>query len=109
VLHDGLLLPAYMIADAAVLGIWRRHPGKVSWINHVRLPGGICLVLLLVYGSEILRLNTVQFDYSTGRSDAPYLDHWLFLTGLLFGTSALAYILRMARLRRASREAGDQG
>jgi hypothetical protein len=109
VVHDGLLLPAYMIVDAAVLALWRRHPGRVAWINHVRIPGGICLVLLLVYASEILRLNGDQFAYSTGRSDQPYLAHWLFLTALLFGLSGLSYLVRTARSGRAGRRRADFG
>lgn len=97
IVHDMLLLPAYVAADAAVLALWRRRPGRVSWINHVRVPAGISLTLLLIYASEILRLNTVQFDYSTSHSDSPYRSRWLVLTGLLFGLSAAWYLARVGR------------
>jgi len=107
VLHDGLLAPLYIAVDALLVTAWRRAPGRVAWINHVRVPAGISAVLLLVYASEILRRNTDQFEYSTGRSDAGYLPHWLFLSGLCFGASALLYLARLlAAVRRPRHPAG---
>jgi len=105
-LHDGLLVPLYVGLDALLVAVWRRHPGRVAWINHVRVPAGISLVLLLVYAGEILRRNTVQFDYSTGRSDAVYLPHWLFLTAVLFGASALILVGRVVRDRGGGSDRG---
>jgi hypothetical protein len=97
VLHDAVLVPAYIGLDAALVALWRRRPGRVPWLNHVRLPAAFSGLLLLVWSPEILRRAT-SFSHQSGRSTDPYLAHWLFVTAAVFGISALAYVVRrMAR------------
>jgi hypothetical protein len=37
---------------------------------------------------------------ATGLTQAPFLDRWLLITAVLFGSSALAYGIRLVLLRR---------
>ena len=99
VLHDALLVPAYIALDAALVALWRRRPGRVAWLNFVRVPAAGSGLLFLIWSPEILRKAT-SFQHQTGRSTDPYLSHWLFLTALLFAVSALAYVARLAMMRR---------
>jgi hypothetical protein len=97
VLHDALLVPAYIGLDAVLVALWRRHPGRVPWLNPVRMPAAFCGMLLLIWSPEILRRATF-FAHQTGRSTDPYLGRWLFVTAVAFAGSALAYLIRrMAR------------
>jgi len=93
VLHDTVLVPAYIGVDAALVAVWRRHPGRVPWLNHVRIPAAFSGMLLLIWSPEILRKATF-FQHQTGRSTDPYLAHWLFVSAVVFGVSALAYLIR---------------
>jgi hypothetical protein len=93
VAHDALLVPAYIGADAALVALWRRRPGRVPWLNHVRMPAAFSGLLLLVWSPEILRKAT-SFQHQTGRSTQPYLGHWLFVTALVFVGSGIGYAIR---------------
>ncbi len=101
VLHDLLLLPLYAIADRSLTEVWRRsssHPesAAVPWLNRVRFPAAISLLLLLVYWPEISRRHTV-LQADSRLSTHPYLSHWLLVTGILFALSALSYAVRLRR------------
>jgi hypothetical protein len=100
--HDVILLPIYVLADAAAVSLWRRMPGPrgAPWLNHIRFPAAISLVLLLVYLPEITRRRTALTGNSR-LSDTPYLSHWLLAVGILFGVSILSYLLRVLRAVRA--------
>jgi hypothetical protein len=99
VLHDALLLPAYVLVDAAAVALWRRHPGPVAWLNFVRVPGAVSGMLFLVYSPEILG-KAESFQQKTGRSTDPYLAHWLLVTAILAAGSAVWYLARLAVVRR---------
>ena len=47
-IHDGLLLPVYVLLDAAAIQLWRRRPGRVAWLNFVRIPLAVSGMLLLI-------------------------------------------------------------
>jgi hypothetical protein len=100
--HDLVLWPLYALADRRAVRLARRHPGRlpaVPWINHLRVPVIVSAVLLGISLPLVLRLSAgTYFDYS-GVSEAPYLGHWLLVTGLLFAGSAVIYALRLARAR----------
>jgi hypothetical protein len=98
VVHDVILLPIYVLADAAAVSLWRRMPGPrgAPWLNHVRFPAAVSLVLLLVYAPEITRRRTALTGNSR-LSDTPYLSHWLFVVAILFGVSILSYVVRLVR------------
>ena len=105
VLHDALLVPLYIAADALLVALWRRHPGRVGWLNFVRIPAAVSGMLLIVYSTEILRLSDGAFEHKTGRPDSAYAQHWLFLTGVLAAVSAAWYALALARSRARPAEA----
>jgi hypothetical protein len=99
VLHDAVLVPAYIGLDATLVAVWRARPGRTPWLNHVRYPAAISAVLFGVYAPLILR-KARSFRYATGRDPDAYLSHWLFVTAVLFGLSALCYLARCLARRR---------
>lgn len=103
VLHDAVLLPLYGLANLSLTGIWRIAPREttVPWLNYVRFPAAISLVLLLIFYPEISRRRTAQFSNS-GLTNHGYFAHWLLVTGILFGISALTYAARLGRVLRSS-------
>jgi hypothetical protein len=97
--HDLLLVPLYSLADRSARTVIRhRDPGlpAVRWINYVRVPAALSGLLLLVWFPLILRLSTA-YHASTTLSPAPYLWHWLAVTGALFLLSAVAFAVRLRR------------
>src|SRR6201999_1567518 len=66
VLHDAVLVPAYIGVDAALVALSRRRPGRVPWLNHIRMPAALSGMLLLIWSPEILRRATF-FRHQTGR------------------------------------------
>lgn len=101
VVHDLLLLPAYVALDAGLVALWRRHPGRVAWLTFVRLPLVVSGALLLVFSPVILRLST-GYEGKTGRSMDGFLGDWLLVTAVLAAGSLLAYLARVAAVRRRS-------
>lgn len=99
-LHDLVLLPLYATADRAVLrGLGAA--GHRSRAMYVRVPAALSALLLLVWFPLISGMVDVRYRSATGRSAEGYLDHWLLITAVLFGGSALLLALR---LRRATKE-----
>jgi hypothetical protein len=106
--HDLLLLPLYSLADRSASAVIRhRAPSlpAITWVNYVRVPAGLSALLLLIWFPLILRLRT-HYQGSTTLSPAPYLWHWLAVTGALFLLSAAAFALR---LRGRPRPAAPSG
>ena len=99
VLHDGLLLPLYVLLDASILTLWRRRPGRVAWLNFVRIPLAVSGMLLLMFSPLILR-QAESFEYKTGRSYDDFVGRWLLVTAILAAVSALWYLARLAVVRR---------
>jgi len=102
--HDLVLVPLYSLADRSALAVLRhRAPAlpSVAWVNYVRVPAALSGLLLLVWFPLILRL-TGAYQASTTLSPAPYLWHWLAVTGALFLLSAVAFAFRL----RAARATG---
>jgi|SRR4051794_40871966 hypothetical protein len=100
--HDLVLMPLYSLADrSAAAAIRHRAPQlpALPWINYLRVPAALSGLLLLVWLPLILRLRT-RYQASTTLSPAPFLWHWLAVTGALFLLSAAALALRMRTLRR---------
>jgi len=100
VVHDLVLFPLYAGFDAVLVLLLRRHPtlatiGGVRWLNHLRVPALVSGLLLLVWSPLILRLPTA-FHAASGLSDQPFLPHWLAVTVVLFGTSAVILTARIA-------------
>lgn len=106
--HDIVLLPLYAVADMSLSQLWRRtsraEQSPVPWLNYVRFPAAISLLLLLVFWPEISRRHTA-LQASSELSTQPYFVHWLLVTGILFAVSAVGYALRLRRHGR-QRSAG---
>ena len=126
--HDLLLFPLYSLADLSLrrlLPRWasrsgdRRGPGPAGdpasdiallpqgppappFINHLRVPAGFSLLLLVVWFPLILGLSSADYHQASDLTTAPYLGRWLAVTGVLFLASAVSYAFR---LRRASTRA----
>jgi hypothetical protein len=97
--HDVILVPLYGLANISLTKVWQRvpRPESVPWLNYIRFPAAISLLLLLIFFPEISRRRTAQFANS-GLSNHPYFAHWLLVTGILFGISALTYAVRLRRV-----------
>lgn len=95
--HDLLLMPLYSLADRSVMAAIRHRDPQLPvapWINYVRVPAALSGLLLLVWFPLILRLRS-PYHASTRLSAAPYVWHWLAVTGALFLLSAVAFALRL--------------
>jgi hypothetical protein len=102
--HDLLLVPLYSLADSSAAAVIRHRAPQlpaISWINYLRVPAALSGLLFLVWFPLILRLRT-RYQASTTLSPAPFLWHWLAVTGVLFLLSAAALALRVRALRRAA-------
>jgi hypothetical protein len=101
--HDLLLVPLYTLADRSVMSALRHRAPRlpvIPWINYLRVPAGLSLLLLLVWFPLIFRL-TRHYQFSTTLSPNPFLWHWLGVTGALFLLSAAAFALRLRAAHRA--------
>ncbi|HEX3829674.1 MAG TPA: hypothetical protein VHV82_20630 [Sporichthyaceae bacterium] len=102
VLNDAVLLPAYVGLDAALVALWRKRPGRVGWLNFVRVPAAISLLLLVVW-YPLVSNRAASFQRATGRTTQAYRGHWLFVTAVLFAASALCFLARVAATRPTRR------
>ena len=101
--HDLILVPLYTLADkSAAAAIRHRAPRlpALPWINYLRVPAGLSLLLLLVWFPLILRLHT-RYQAATTLSPNPYLWHWLAVTGTLFLLSAVVFAVRLRVAQRS--------
>ncbi|HEV2244085.1 MAG TPA: hypothetical protein VGR98_23800 [Streptosporangiaceae bacterium] len=105
--HDLLLFPLYSLADLSLRRLlpWREGgastaPNRMAnpqppVINHLRVPAGLSLLLLLVWFPLILRLSSSAYHRASGLTATPYLWRWLAVTGVMFLASAVGYALRL--------------
>lgn len=104
VLHDLIGWPIYAVADRGLLRAYRsRRAGNqpaVSWINHVRVPTVISGLLLVMFAPLIFRLSNGYYEATTGFNENVYLANWLAVTAVLFGGSAVIYLLRLGASHR---------
>jgi hypothetical protein len=93
VLHDLVLLPFYALLD-------RIPPRRV--VNHVRVPAGISLLLLLVFYPVISGKGNGAFHGVSGLDYDGYFARWLLITACLFAVSAVIYAGRALAARARS-------
>ncbi|MEV6794319.1 hypothetical protein AB0M87_20535 [Streptomyces sp. NPDC051320] len=101
-LHDLVLLPLYSGADRTAQAALAPRAGRASasgWINYLRTPLALSLMLLLVWFPLILR-RSVPYQGASKLSDGVYLGRWLLITAGLFAASAVAAIVNARRRRR---------
>lgn len=101
--HDLVLFPLYAVADRAARGRLRRpvRPDTVAvaWINYLRVPVGLAVLLLMVWFPLILGGRDGAYRGATGLGTGVYLRRWLLVSGALFLVSATAYALALRRHR----------
>ncbi len=101
--HDLVLYPLYALADsAAQFRLFRRSgplpaAAGVPWINHLRAPVGLSLLLLLVWWPLILQDAPGTYFAATGYLPDVFLGRWLGVTGVFVAISAVAYAIRLRR------------
>lgn len=100
-LHDLVLFPAYAALDRVATAALPGGEEKPRLINHLRVPSLLSALLFLVYFPLILGIDSRLFAQTTGASAAPYLGRWLLVSAGLFVLSALLYLGRLVRRRRA--------
>lgn len=99
-LHDLIALPLYSlllrIAHGGA-GRIRSRAMMLHALNHVRVPIGLSLLLLLVYFPLIFRIVPDAYEATTGVTLTPYLSRWLLISAALFLGSAIIYSVRLRR------------
>jgi hypothetical protein len=99
VVWDFIAWPLSAVVDRLAVRAYQRHQGRppaaVPWINYVRVPTVISVVLLLLFFPLIFRLNNSYYERLTGFNENIYIVNWLVVTGALFAGSTLAYLVRL--------------
>lgn len=102
VLHDLVFLPIYsaigLLIAAAITG-GSRSRLRIAALNHLRVPALLSALAFLVWFPLILRKSPGGFERLTGYANDFYLGRWLALCAVLFGVSAIAFLLRLRSLR----------
>lgn len=109
-LHDLVALPFYSLLSrithgAAAQAIESRAM-MLHALNHVRVPAGLSLLLLLVYFPLIFRVASDEYMATTGQEVNVYLGRWLLISAAMFLISGVIYAIR---LRRGIPEPGPVG
>ncbi|PND59027.1 hypothetical protein CRM90_02325 [Mycobacterium sp. ENV421] len=103
VAHDLVLFPLYSLVDRVLVAALHHRPvpitttATVPLINYVRVPLMGAALTFVIFLPGIVEQGAVNFHAATGLTQAPYLGRWLLLTAALFGASAVAYGVRVAR------------
>jgi hypothetical protein len=111
---DFIAWPLCAVVDRLAVRAYQRHQGRrpaaVPWINYIRVPTVISVVLLLLFFPLIFRLNNPYYQALTGFNENIYIVNWLVVTGALFAGSTLAYLvrLRLAGRQPPSRDRSDR-
>jgi hypothetical protein len=100
-LHDLVALPLYSglsrLAQGAADNAIANRAAKLMALNHVRVPAGLSLLLLVVYFPLILRVDPDHYMDTTGLSVDVYLGRWLLISAALLLISGFVYAIRMRR------------
>lgn len=100
-LHDLVALPLYSGLSRLTHGAAERtisdRPAMLMALNHVRIPAGLSLLLLVVYSPLILRIDPDHYLGTTGLSLDVYLGRWLLISAAMFLISGVIYAVRLRR------------
>jgi hypothetical protein len=88
------------IAAAAIVGGGTRSRLRIAVLNHLRVPALLSGLLLLVWFPLVADKGERSFMRVSGLSKDVYFGRWLLITAVLFGGSALLFLLRLRRLTR---------
>ncbi|MCZ4103781.1 hypothetical protein [Streptomyces sp. H39-C1] len=104
-IHDLVLLPLYTVTDRATQallgsrgGSGKHHRTPKQWINYLRVPTFVALLLLITWYPLILN-KVLGYHLATGLPSDVFLGRWLLITAALFAASALCLITSMWRQR----------
>lgn len=104
-IHDLVLLPLYTVTDRAAQalvgsrsGTGGLHRTRTPWINYLRVPTFVALLLLITWYPLILR-RVPGYHAATGLPAEVFLGRWILVTAALFAASALCLIISMRRHR----------
>ncbi|MFJ9406752.1 hypothetical protein [Streptomyces sp. NPDC101393] len=104
-LHDLVFLPLYTATDHVlprVFGIAERRAHPVTgWINYLRVPAFVALLLLLVWYPLVLN-RVPGFTSYTALPAGVFWARWLLITAGLFAASALCLLVSMWRTRSST-------
>ena len=110
VLNDLVLFPFYALADRSLHAGWQAVTGhlpdrkpRVPIINYVRVPTLASGLLFAMFFPGIIEQGSGAYLRATGLTQAPFLDRWLLITAVLFGSSAVVYAGRSALVGRRQR------
>ena len=101
-LHDLVALPLYSALGVAVAALVigrRRTPVRIAALNHLRVPALLAGLALLVWFPLVLSKAPVTFARAAGYRPDVYMGRWLALCAVLFGASAIMFLVRLPRLR----------
>ena len=105
VIHDLVFLPIYaaigVLVTAAMTG-GSHSRLRIAALNHLRVPALLAGLAFVVWFPLILRKAPGSFEHLTGYANDFYLGRWLALCAVLFGVSAIAFLLRIRTLRRSA-------
>lgn len=103
VLHDLVLLPLYGLIDRGLLrvrGIRGQRLPQAPWINYLRVPLVLSVLLLVVFLPDIAGLAEHRYEGTTAMTTDGYLARWLLVTAGLFAASAVVYAAALGRAVR---------
>jgi hypothetical protein len=104
VAHDLVLFPLYallgVLVAAAMAPRGRRSRLRIAALNHLRFPALLSGLLLLVWFPLVADEGERSFIRVSGLSKDVYFGRWLLITAVLFGGSALLFVLRLPWLGR---------
>jgi hypothetical protein len=113
VAHDLIAFPLYsalnLVAHRGISGPddAREDRRRVPLINHLRIPGFLSALALLMFFPLILGLDAANYEKDAGLSGDVFLTRWLGLCAALFLGSALIYALRLRRTLRPGEDEDD--
>ena len=102
-LHDLVLLPLYAMVDRGVVRAFGAA-GHRERTMYVRVPAALSALLLLVWFPLISGQMDRRYRMATGLPADGFLARWLLITAVLFAGSALLFLSRLLRLRRATKD-----
>lgn len=101
IFHDLILFPIYSLADRLLDGPRnRRRQPQVSARNHLRVPALGSGLILLIFLPDIIKQGATKYFEDTGLTQEPFLGRWLMLSAIMFGASALIYVVRIVAANR---------
>ena len=112
VIHDLVLLPTYSVLGGLAhrgLGVGTAgREERLEALNHLRIAVFFVVLPLLIWAPLIFGLANDRYAHNTGLSTDIYLGRWLLYSGGVCVGSALLYVVRVRRARRArGRSAAD--